>query len=652
MFRGRSKTLASLTGSSKQSPGEMTPREMKLPRDPFVHGQPVEAYLYKDASECPICFLYYPPYLNKTRCCDQNICSECFVQIKRPEPHIPEHQEASSQETGEPPDPDALTSEIATCPFCKQPDFGITYEPPPFRRGLTYVNQASTLGKLASAMSSSTSLASAKSGGKASSVDTARKRARSLSANDPAVITTDRVRPDWHQKLEGARAHAARRSAAATALHTAAYLMGNRGEADSRGFSAFGRRALLRRGSGPSQGRDETSQMNILALMAERYGVQAGNRIDGGQEGAAPPRGSSRRVRLDDLEEMMMMEAIRMSLASEDDRRRREDDESKESRKEAKKEAKRKEKENKKAEKAAKKSGGYSGSASQSSVDLRGVDLRSESSGVAGKGKAVQLPEATSAPGYPSTGFPSSTPSSAPGNPSTDFPSSTPSSPFLNETISDQDQAQQHLERARAHLQPENSPFPSPFDSQPYRPSHLRKQSNASSTDDDDSTRASLRGGLRGSGSRSSFDVSPSGSGINISDASTAQLSGTPPGGGAGTEPMFNFRSLAAMVGEDEKTEGKHMEHVDEKETTAPLEDSTAAPMDAHSLHTDTMVSRSQSTRTADEAFHDALESATPEVNIIAPSRTGSDLAAMAQASDIKIPESEASEPARARIVS
>lgn len=632
MFRGKSKTLASLTGSSKHSPGEMTPREMKLPRDPFVHGQPVEAYLYKDASECPICFLYYPPYLNKTRCCDQNICSECFVQIKRPEPHIPEHQEGSTRNAGEPPDADFLTSEIATCPFCKQPDFGIIYEPPPFRRGLTYVNQASasTFGKLASAMSSSTSLASAKSSGNASSVDTARKRARSLSANDPAVITTDRVRPDWHQKLEGARAHAARRSAAATALHTAAYLMGNRGEGDSRGFSAFGRRALLRRGSGPSHGRDETTQMNILAMMAERYGVQAGNRIDGGQEGAASPRGSSRRVRLDDLEEMMMMEAIRMSLASEDDRRRREDDESKESRKEAKKEAKRKEKENKKAEKAAKKSGVYSGSASQSSVDLRG-----EGSGVAGKGKAVQQPDATSAPSTPAG-----------------FPSSTPSSPFLDDTSSDQDQAQQHLERARAQLQPENSPFPSPFDSQPYRPSHLRKQSNASSTDDDDSVRASLRGGLRGSGSGSSFDVSPSGSGINISDASTAQLSGTPPGGGAGTEPMFNFRSLAAMVGEDEKTDGKHMEHVDEKETTAQLEDSTAALADTQPLQANTMVSRSQSTRTADEAFHDALESTTPEVNIIAPSRTGSELAAMAQAGDIKIPENEAPEPASARMVS
>ena len=49
---------------------------------------------------------------------------------------------------------------------------------------------------------------------------------------------------------------------------------------------------------------------------------------------------------------MMLMEAIRLSLASEEDRRKKEE-------KEAKKEAKKKEKEAKKAEKAAKKSGLY-----------------------------------------------------------------------------------------------------------------------------------------------------------------------------------------------------------------------------------------------------------------------------------------------------
>ena len=602
----------------------MTPREMRLPKDPFVNGQPIEAYLYKDASECPICFLYYPPYLNKTRCCDQDICSECFVQIKRPDPHIPEHQDPAIQSTGSPPDPDALTSEIATCPFCKQPDLGVTYEPPAFRRGLTYVAPASSksLGKAASAMSSSSSLASAMSGGKASSVDTARKRAQSIAANDPAVITTDRIRPDWFQKLEGARSHAARRSAAATALHTAAYLMGNRGqEPDGRGFSTFGRRALLRRGSGPasSSAGDNSAQNNVLALMSQRYGGQMQEAQRGGH-----------RVRVEEIEDMMMAEAIRLSIAFEEDRRARAEEESKVSQKDARKEAKKKEKELKKAEKAAKKSVSYPTSASQSTIDVRG-----ESSESGGKGKAVANPETDLSSENPSI--------------SSQF---TNANPFASDAPSDDPQL--HLERARAQLQPENSSFTSTLDNHPYRPSHLRQQSNASSTDDDDSVRVSQGGGFRGSGS--SFEVSPSGSGINIADPGVNQLSGTPPGGGAGLEPMFNFRSLAAMVGrDDEKTGNRNLEavediamsdsqHVDQ----LSLENSSTTPAAAETDHPNAAVSRSESTRTANEAFHDAKESAahmaTPEVNITAPSRTGSDLAQ----SDIKVPENERTEATRA----
>ncbi|KAF9632138.1 Protein SIP5 [Lasiodiplodia theobromae] len=105
-FRGRAKTLAALTTSSKNnSQTDMTPQEVMLPKDPFVNGQRLEAFLYKDASECPICFLYYPPYLNMTRCCDQPICSECFVQIKRPDPHPPEHHDPNDPHAPPPTEP-------------------------------------------------------------------------------------------------------------------------------------------------------------------------------------------------------------------------------------------------------------------------------------------------------------------------------------------------------------------------------------------------------------------------------------------------------------------------------------------------------------------------------------------------------------------
>ncbi|KAF9971976.1 SNF1-interacting protein [Actinomortierella ambigua] len=66
--------------------------------------------LYQGAIECPICFLYYPRNINRTRCCDKPICTECFVQIKR--------HESSPTET-------------PACPYCVEPHFGVLYTPIP-----------------------------------------------------------------------------------------------------------------------------------------------------------------------------------------------------------------------------------------------------------------------------------------------------------------------------------------------------------------------------------------------------------------------------------------------------------------------------------------------------------------------------------------
>ena len=539
LSRGRAKTIASLTGTSKTSQIEMTPKEVNLPKDDLVNGQPIEAVLYKDAVECPICFLYYPPHLNKTRCCDQAICSECFVQIKRPDPHPPGHVDPSApvppSDTGNDGSHDELISEPADCPYCQAPEFGITYEPPSFRRGLAYANQMHPLQNSTSAMSSSTSVASGQSG---LATGPPRRRTTSVSANDPVVITTDRVRPDWHQKLAAARAHTARRSAAATALHTAAYLMGNRGyEVDGRSFGSFGRRGLLRRTSGPeSPGGNGASQLSMLALMSERYAAQSAVRGDTEGEPSVnpPPRGSSRRGRAEDLEEMMMMEAIRLSLASEEDRQKREE-------KESKKEAKKKEKENKKAEKAAKKTGSLTSTPNQSSVGLaygQGETYFEDVPSSPGKGKGLQQGSLDQASDNAS------------------MPNATP---------------QSHLERARQQILPnESSTSASPYSSTPRKPSHLRTLSNASSSA---SSVESIPGSSKlDTRETTSTKVSPQASGINIPGAVSEQgsyLSGTPPGGGAGTEPMFNFSSLAAMVGDDEKKEAAH------QDDTKSLQDSS-----------------------------------------------------------------------------
>ncbi|CBF84823.1 hypothetical protein AN1420.2 [Aspergillus nidulans FGSC A4] len=533
LFRSRAKTLASLTTSRHNSQVDSTPQEIQLPRDPFVNGQPIEAYLYKDAIECPICFLYYPPYLNRTRCCDQPICSECFVQIKRPDPHPPEHADSDSNApnpAGETERQDVqdiqLVSEPAACPFCVQPEFGVAYVPPPFRRGLAYASDSSGRPNIGTPVSSTSSLSSA------TTPTTGRRRATSLSATDPSVITTDKVRPDWAQKLANARAHAARRSAAATALHTAAYLMNSNGSGgDTRGFSM--RRGVMRRNNGGQDspgtpGRSGSPALQAFAFLTDRR-APSGQETDSAEEGTsnlAPPRNSSRRSRMDDLEEMMMMEAIRLSLASEEERRKREE-------KELRKEAKRREKEAKKAEKMARKAGLYSNNASSSALespsDSRLPKVTSSSSSIIGeertppgKGKAVERV----------------TPSQ--------------SNVDLTETASSGDVPSSFLEPQQPQSSSSLGP---PVPKEPSKPSHLRHVSSASS----------------------SF------SSLVESMSEEPGLSAQPhEGTSSSAEPLFNFRSLAAVIGDEDKSD-EAAEHV---EDTAPHTTSEGSTSSAANLTT------------------------------------------------------------------
>lgn len=319
-FKPRAKAFAAAlsVGSRNASSTDLSPKEIALPQDPFVNGQAMEVFLYKDATDCPICFRTYPPYLNRTRCCDQMICSECFVQIKRAEPHLPEHHpdgEARDPNAQLGPDdpPEMLVSEPSACPYCQVPEFGVTYDPPPFRRGLAYSTSQSHIPS-GTAMSSQTSLNS--TGPPASPSQPGRRRTHSLSANAPNVITTDRVRPDWATKLAAARAHQARRAAAATALHAAAFLVGNN---ENRSLFRPGR--MSRRNTGN----------NATASASADQTVDGTN--DGAEATAAGSDGR-RRTRMEELDAMMLAEAMRLSIASEAERQRKHE---KTLRKEAKK---------------------------------------------------------------------------------------------------------------------------------------------------------------------------------------------------------------------------------------------------------------------------------------------------------------------------
>ncbi|QLQ78065.1 hypothetical protein HG537_0A03120 [Torulaspora globosa] len=159
--------------------------------------------LYKKGIECPICFLYYPEPLNYSSCCQQPICTECFVQIKRAEPHFPHDEVDPAQPVtnGEEKDPNLLTSEPANCAYCATPNFGVIYRPRDDRKVGIGGSEPSTY-----------TLSEPQT-------DVEEQTVANGSKNKPLVVTSDMIRPDWKTKLDKERARLAKRSANATAIH-------------------------------------------------------------------------------------------------------------------------------------------------------------------------------------------------------------------------------------------------------------------------------------------------------------------------------------------------------------------------------------------------------------------------------------------------
>lgn len=567
-FKPRTKALAAALslGSRNGSNADLAPREIKLPDDPFVNGQPLEVFLYKDGSECPICFLYYPPYLNHTRCCDQPICSECFVQIKRPDPHFPEgHGDGENPHADPEEEAGLLISEPAQCPYCQQPEFGVTYDPPLFRRGLTHAISPAALGFQNTAMSSNSSL---HSGGLAPGLLTPppapgaggnRRRTQSLSANAPNVITTDRVRPDWAAKLAAQRNHLARRAAAATALHTAAFLMSDSGSRG--GFSRIGRFGR-RNTNGESSSVGDSGTVELSVVGGASSGPEPGPRSSSGRghvagsadaADAADAAEDQRQTHMENLENMMLAEAIRLSLAAEDERKRKAD-------KEERKEAKKREKEDRKAAKAASKGHPYSGSGqgstSGSTLSLPGIGAIGRRRG---NSAASNLRvEATTAHAMASAGGPASPPSPATTSPTDKGkgvdrgPPQTPPETEIGKANVDA----LHPDKTPTSIPappPTATPRPVPSPHQPTGRSHLRQMSSASSASS--SQPDSQPGSFLNTPSELQ-QQDPHASGLSIgsrSDVSDGEAAGqtgeqdSDPS--ASTEPMFNYRSLAEMVG-------------------------------------------------------------------------------------------------------
>ncbi|KAG6032329.1 hypothetical protein E4U41_007243 [Claviceps citrina] len=497
-IKPRAKALAAAlnVGSRNTLVTDSTPKVMMLSHDPFVNGQPIEVFLYKDASECPICFLSYPPYLNRTRCCDQPICSECFVQIKRSEPHLPEHNpNGETRDTSEGFDaedaPEMLISEPSACPYCQQAECGVTYDPPPFRRGLTFSTATSNPAS-STAMSSQSSLNSTLSPPLPPQVG--RRRTHSLSAKAPNVITTDRVRPDWATKLASARAHQARRAAAATALHTAAFLVGAQESRSILRPGRFGRRSIGTNSPDNEHLGQNSRNTGENEIDVDAHGHVAGAAADGG-----------RRSRMEELEDMMFLEAVRLSIAAEEERKRKEE-------KVLRKEAKKRQQAEKKAQKKASKDpyGGNVSGASGSSLSL-GLGRRRGNSG------ASTLRVESALQGASPT-------VQTDGSPITE-------SKGKEETVPGKGKGVDHGPRGASGGGCSTTSALPTGAGRPPGNSHLRQMSNASSLlssladTPPGSYTGSALAGADGPGSRSDTERD------------------------TGSEPLFNFRSLAELVG-------------------------------------------------------------------------------------------------------
>jgi hypothetical protein len=256
---------------------------------------------------------------------------------------------------------------------------------------------------------------------------------------------------------------------------------------------------------------------------------------------------------MEDLEEMMMLEAIRLSLAEQEEAKRKAD-------KEAAKEAKKKAKEDKKREKKERKgvygSGPNSASGSALSLSLPGLGRRRGNSGASNLQREVTVEDAeptnTKGKGV-DRGFANASSSSSP----IDFTRS-------GSNMGGGFPGARHLDTTTlASINDSHQISASP--TAPEKPSHLRQMSNASSPASSfiESVPGSLRHDLHAHGSSSTLD-SPNASGINLAAHSGSTPDGGDTNGSAGIEPMFNFQSLTAMISnENEKNEKEHVENID-----------------------------------------------------------------------------------------
>ncbi|KAF9149503.1 SNF1-interacting protein [Linnemannia schmuckeri] len=222
--------------------------------------------LYQGAIECPICFLYYPRNINRTRCCDKPMCTECFVQLKRLE---------------------SAPTESPACPYCVEPHFGVIYSPALLPSGLPGSPIPGHM--TATTMTGSPSSSSLDRGVDAQSPSSPSTRRRSTSHKSPEVVAADDLRPDWNRRILAAaqRQPGSRRASTSSSVSNSTFALGRRLAVGRQGTSS-------RRSNSTAAAQDYNGYLSAMRHMGT------------------------------DLEELMIMEAMRQSLQDEEERLARE----------------------------------------------------------------------------------------------------------------------------------------------------------------------------------------------------------------------------------------------------------------------------------------------------------------------------------------
>lgn len=209
-------------------------------------------------------------------------------------------------------------SEPACCPYCVQSHFGIYYDAPvTFRTGLGAQEHPPPIQSTSDLPADSSALSTSPP----TSPDPIPPntppppRRKSFAHDDPKVVTSDDIRPDWEQRVQKIRQEQIRRAAAA-ASHRRIIVrtIGPNGQTITTTLRPGGRRAAAAAAAAAAWAAQHPEQ-NQGQQNQGQDGSNTGDRREG--------RGLGLRSVGQDLEDLMVMEAIRLSLLEEEERTRR-----------------------------------------------------------------------------------------------------------------------------------------------------------------------------------------------------------------------------------------------------------------------------------------------------------------------------------------